>query len=59
MGLYGGISVAEAVVATRGALDTAYYAEDVSTRDILIRGMAGNPHGASRVEPIKKAAEAP
>jgi hypothetical protein len=53
MGLYGGISVAEAVVATRGALNTAYYAEDVSTRD-----MAGNPHGASRAV-IKKAAESP
>jgi hypothetical protein len=59
MGPCGGISVAGAVVATRGALNTAYYAKYVSTGDILIRGMAGNPHGASRAELIKKAAEAP
>ena len=58
-GLYGGISVDGAVVATRGALNTAYYGKDVSTRDILIRGTASNPQAAPLVELIKKAAEAP
>lgn len=58
-GLYGGISVDGAVVATRGGLNTAYFGKDVSTRDILIRGTASNPQAAPLVELIKKAAEAP
>ena len=58
-GLYGGVSVDGAVVATRGALNTAYFGKDVSTRDILIRGTASNPQAAPLVELIKKAAEAP
>ena len=58
-GLYGGISVDGAVVATRGALNTAYYGKDVSTQDILIRGTASNPQSAPLVELIKKAAETP
>jgi lipid-binding SYLF domain-containing protein len=57
--LYGGISVDGAVVATRGALNTADYDKDASTRDILIRGTASNPEAAPLVELIKKAAEAP
>jgi lipid-binding SYLF domain-containing protein len=58
-GLYGGVSVDGSVVATRGALNTAYYGKDVSTQDILIRGTASNPQAAPLVELIKKAAEAP
>jgi len=58
-GLYGGISVDGAVVATRGALNDAYYGADVSTRDILIRGTVSNPQAAPLIELIKKAAEAP
>ena len=58
-GLYGGISVDGAVVAPRGALNSAYFGKDVSTRDILIRGTASNPQAAPLVELIKKAAEAP
>ena len=58
-GLYGGVSVDGAVVATRGALNSAYYGKDVSTQDILIRGTASNPQAAPLVELIKKAAEAP
>ena len=58
-GLYGGLSVDGAVVATRGALNAAYYGKDVSTRDILIRGTVSNPQAAPLVELIKKAAEAP
>src|SRR5580765_3551305 len=34
-GLYGGLSVDGAVVATRGALNAGYYGTDVSTQDIL------------------------
>jgi lipid-binding SYLF domain-containing protein len=58
-GLYGGLSVDGAVVATRGALNAAYYGKDVSTQDILIRGAVSNPQAAPLVELIKKAAEAP
>ena len=58
-GLYGGLSVDGAVVATRGALNTAYYGKDVSTQDILIRATVSNPQAAPLVELIKKAAEAP
>ena len=58
-GLYGGVSVDGAVVATRGALNAAYYGKDVSTRDILILGTASNPQAAPLIELIKKAAEAP
>jgi lipid-binding SYLF domain-containing protein len=58
-GLYGGLSVDGAVVATRGALNIAYYGKDVSTQDILIRGTVSNPHAAPLGELIKKAAEAP
>jgi lipid-binding SYLF domain-containing protein len=58
-GLYGGVSVDGAVVATRGALNDAYYGKDVSTRDILILGTVSNPHAAPLVELVKKAAEAP
>jgi len=47
------------VVATRGALNAAYYGKDVSTQDILIRGTASNPQAAPLIELIKKAAEAP
>src|SRR4029077_1477099 len=49
-GLYGGVSVDGAVVATRGALNAAYYGKDVSTQDILIRGTASNPQAAPLVE---------
>ena len=58
-GLYGGVSVDGAVVATRGALNAGYYGKELSTQDILIRGTAANPHSAPLVELIKKAAETP
>ncbi len=57
-GLYGGLSVDGAVVATRGALNNAYYGKDVSTADILIRGNVSNPHALPLIELIKKAVEA-
>lgn len=56
-GLYGGVSVDGAVVATRGALNNAYYGKDVSTADILIRGNVSNPHALPFTEQIKKAVQ--
>ena len=56
-GLYGGVSVDGAVVATRGALNDAYYGKDVSTQDILVRGSVSNPQAAPLAELIRKAAE--
>jgi len=58
-GLYGGVSVDGAVVATRGALNAGYYGRELSTQDILIRGTAVNPQSAPLVELIKKASETP
>jgi len=57
-GLYGGVSVEGAVVATRGALNAGYYGREISPADILIRGAVSNPHAAPLVELIRKAAEA-
>ncbi len=57
-GLYGGVSVEGAVVATRGALNAGYYGREVSPADILIRGAVSNPHAAPLTELIRKAAEA-
>ena len=53
------MSVDGAVVATRGALNAAYYGKDVSTQDILIRGTAVNPQSAPLAELIKRAAQTP
>jgi len=57
-GLYGGVSVEGAVVATRGALNAGYYGREVSPADILIRGAVSNPHAAPLIELIRKAADA-
>jgi lipid-binding SYLF domain-containing protein len=57
-GLYGGVSLDGAVVATRSALNAAYYGKDVSTQDILIRGSVSNPEAAPLIELIKKTADA-
>jgi lipid-binding SYLF domain-containing protein len=57
-GLYGGVSVEGAVIATRGSLNAAYYGRDVSPADILIRGAASNPHAAPLIERIRRSAEA-
>ena len=57
-GLYGGVSVEGAVVATRGALNAGYYGREASPADILIRGAASNPHAAPLIDLIRKAAEA-
>lgn len=55
-GLYGGVSVDGAVVATRGALNNAYYGRDVTTQDILIRRAVNNPQASALIQDIDKAA---
>jgi len=57
-GLYGGVSVEGAVIATRGSLNAAYYGREVSPADILIRGAVSNPHATPLIERIRKAAAA-
>ena len=49
-GLYGGVSLDGAVVATRSALNSAYYGKDASTQDILIRGSVSNPEAAPLID---------
>jgi len=46
-GLYAGLSPNGAVVATRGALNQAYYGKEVSPTDILIRRTAKKPAGGT------------
>lgn len=55
-GLYAGASVNGAVVATRGALNQAYYGRDLTPAAILISREATNPHAASLIEAVSKAA---
>ncbi len=42
-GLYGGLNLEGAVIATREAWNRAYYGEDVRAIDILVTGTASNP----------------
>jgi len=55
-GLYGGVSVQGAVVASREALNKAYYGKDVTSTDILIRRTVTNPHAAGLIEAVAKMA---
>jgi lipid-binding SYLF domain-containing protein len=54
-GLYAGMSVEGAVVATRGSLNKAYYGQEVSPTDILIRRTVSNPQAAGLIEAVTKA----
>jgi lipid-binding SYLF domain-containing protein len=54
-GLYAGISVQGAVVATRGGLNRAYYGQDVTPTDILIKRTVTNPQAAGLIQAIAKA----
>lgn len=54
-GLYAGMSVEGAVVATRGSLNKAYYGQEVSPTDILIRRTVSNPQAAGLIEALTKA----
>lgn len=55
-GVFLGMSVDGAVVATRDALNTAYYGKDVTPSDILIRQSARNPQANRLIELIANAA---
>jgi lipid-binding SYLF domain-containing protein len=54
-GLYAGMSVEGAVVATRGSLNKAYYGQEVSPTDILIRRTVSNPEAAGLIEALTRA----
>jgi lipid-binding SYLF domain-containing protein len=53
-GLYAGISVNGAVVATRGALNAAYYGKEVTPTQILIQREVSNPKAAPLIEAVSK-----
>lgn len=54
-GLYAGVSVEGAVVATRGTLNTAYYGKEVTPTDILLRRTVTNEHAAGLIQAVDKA----
>ena len=55
-GLYAGSSVNGAVVATRGALNQAYYGKDLTPAAILVSREATNPHAAPLIAAVTRAA---
>jgi len=55
-GLYAGVSVNGAVVATRGALNQAYYGKEVTPTAILIEREVTNPQAAPLIEAVAKVA---
>lgn len=55
-GLYAGLSLDGAVVATRGALNKAYYGKEVTPTDILIKHRVTNKHAARLISAVAKAA---
>jgi len=55
-GLYAGISVEGAVVATRDALNKAYYGKEVSPTDILVKRTVSNKKAAGLISAVSKAA---
>lgn len=57
-GLYGGVSVDGAVVATRDSLNEAYYGKKVNATDILVRHDVKNPQASGLIKAVSKAAAA-
>jgi lipid-binding SYLF domain-containing protein len=55
-GLYAGISLDGAVVATRDALNHAYYGKEVTPTDILIKRTVKNPQAAPLIDAVAKVA---
>ena len=55
-GLYGGISLDGAVVATRGGLNEAYYAKQVTPTDILVRREVTNSQARGLISEVTKVA---
>ena len=56
-GLYGGISVDGAVVATRDSLNHFYYGKPITTQEILLQHTATNPQADGLIQAVKKTAE--
>jgi len=56
-GLYGGVSVQGAVVATRDALNKAYYGQEVTPTDILIKRTVSSAHAAPLIQAVSKEAK--
>jgi lipid-binding SYLF domain-containing protein len=54
-GLYGGISLDGAVVATRGDWNDAYYGKRVNATDILIRRAVTNPDSEKLIKAVERA----
>jgi lipid-binding SYLF domain-containing protein len=55
-GLFAGVSLDGAVVATRGDLNKAYYGKEVSPTNILLRHTVTNKQAASLISAVAKAA---
>ncbi len=55
-GLYGGLSLEGAIVATRGALNKAYYGEAATPTDILIKHAVTNPQSTGLITAVAKIA---
>lgn len=55
-GLYGGVSLNGAVVATRDGLNSAYYGKQVSPSQILIQRTVSNPHAKGLIEAVGRQA---
>jgi lipid-binding SYLF domain-containing protein len=55
-GLYGGVSLDGAVVATRGGLNEAYYGRPVTSTDILVRREVTNPQSHGLISQVTKMA---
>jgi SH3 domain-containing YSC84-like protein 1 len=55
-GLYAGVSLDGAVVATRGSLNAAYYGQEATPTEILIRRSVANPHAASLIQIVSEGA---
>ena len=53
-GLFGGIAIDGAVVATREGLNQAYYGRQVSPADILVLHDVTNPHALGLIEEVSK-----
>jgi lipid-binding SYLF domain-containing protein len=54
-GLYAGVSLEGAVVATRDALNKAYYGKEVSPTDILVKRTVSNKKAAGLIGAVSKA----
>jgi len=55
-GLYGGVSLQGAVVATRDGLNRAFYGKNVKPSDVLIRPTVSNSQASMLLEEVAKAA---